>query len=46
MQSCSTGRLAGIDLDYSGNMSEVITEGSRRTPGPLDKVRSLLENLF
>ena len=38
MTSRSTRMLAGSDSDYAGTESEVRTEGSRPTNGPLENV--------
>ena len=46
MTSRSTVILAGSDSDNSENASEVRTDGSRPTPGPLDDVGSLLVKIF
>ena len=46
MTSRSTRRLAVSDYDYAGNLSEVITEVSRPTPGPLNNVVSILVNIL
>ena len=46
MTSRSTRRLAVSEYDYAGNLSEVSTEGSRPTPGPLNNVVSILVNIL
>ena len=46
MTSRSTRSLEGSDLDYTGNTYEVRIEGSRKNPGPLDKVVSLLVKII
>ena len=46
MTSHSTGILAGSDLDQAGNASEVRTEGSHPTLGPLDNAGSLIFNIL
>ena len=46
MRSRSTGRLAWSDLDQAVNTSEVHTEVSRPTYGPVDNVGSLLVTIL